>query len=315
MGQYGTYIRKVVDSAVSDTAKNTAINLSAVAGPLVNSVKTAAEPMCVDRFGYLPITVFAYAGLLTKGVLGLFKYPAAMACADLPSTIALCNNLTTVMNAHAADAVIHKLIDTTYFSTTLTPAAPVVDLASLLVQVNLLITDYTGHKADENAGTPTFHVVQDTAGATAQTLTSTTPVTTLAGAITMLKDMLIKYNLHDIDIVAHHYGYYHPAGKVLLASMNLENGDQPGSEYVVDVDNKVVKAVAPYTGVADLGIADLVPGDKVEIEVMVAATDGGTPSGTYQPFFCWHNRGETENIMPTVVNRTPVKAAVNDPFA
>ena len=312
---YGTYIRKVVDSGSSDTALNTAINLSAVAGVLANTVKTAQEPMCVDRFGYIPTTVFAYAGILTQGALGLFKYPAAFAAVDLASSIALCNSLTTVLKAHAADAVIHKAVDATNFTAVLTPPTVVTDLASLMIQVNLLQTAYAAHAVDENGGTPTYHVVQDTAGSTAQALANSTPVSTLAGTMAKLLDMVLKYNLHDVDIVAHHFGYYHPAGKVLLATMNLVNGDQPCTEYVVDVENVVLAATAPATGLGPLGIADLVPGDKVAIEVTVAATDGSTPSGTYQPFFCWHNRAETESIMSNVVNRTVIPAPSNDSMA
>jgi len=315
MGQYGTYDRIVVDGANSDVGQGgaAAVNLSAVLGVLPLSVKTAKEPMCVDRLGFNPVT--AFVSLTTNAQLGLYKYPRGLICVDLPSAIDMYNSLLVAMRAHAADATMHgpvKVPDTTNFPGTM---AAVVqgDLAGLLVGVNLLQTAYAAHEADaELESAWVFHIAEEGESG-ALILANATPVTTLAGAIAKLNDMLTKYNLHDQSIVSHTVGNLHWAYKVLLASITLTNGDKVGFEYVCDVDNKLVKAVAPYTGVSDKGVADIEPGDQVAIEVLSLAA--GSVSGTYQPFFCWHSRAESEDVMPYLVNRTPEKAAVNDAFA
>jgi hypothetical protein len=309
MGQYGTYDRYVVDGSNSDVGQGgaAAVNLSAVMGVLSLSVKTAKEPMTVDRLGFNPVT--AFVSLTTNAQLGLYRYPLGLICVDLPSAIDMYNSLLVAMRAHAADATMHTAApDTVNFPGTM---AAVVqgDLAGLLVGVNLLQTAYAAHNTDANLGSAwVFHIAQVN-----HALANSTPSTTLAMAIAKLNDMLTKYNLHDLSAVCHTIGNLHPAYKVLLATITLTNGDAVGFEYVCDVDNKAQKAVAPYTGVKSRGVADLVPGDQVAIEVLVLAA--GSVSGTYQPFFCWHNRAETENVMTHLVNRTPVKAAVNDSFA
>ena len=315
MGGYGTYDRFVVDGSNSDVGQGgaAAVNVSAVLGVLPLSVKTAKEPMTVDRLGYNPVT--AVVSLTTNGQLGLFKYPLGLICMDLASAIDLYNSLLVAMRAHAADATMHgptKVPDTTNFPGTM---AAVVqgDLAGLMVGVNLLQIAYTAHEADaELESAWVFHIAEEGESG-ALILADATPVTTLAGTITKLNDILTKYNLHDQSVVSHTVGNLHWAYKVLLASITLTNGDKVGFEYVCDVDNKAQKAVAPYTGVKSRGVADLVPGDQVAIEILVLAA--GSVSGTFQPFFCWHNRAESENVMARLVNRTPVKAAVNDPFA
>ena len=301
---YGTYDRKVVDGSNSDVGQGgaVAINFSGLAlGVLPLSVKTAREPMTVDRFGFMPVTVFA---ITVPGALGLYKYPQGLICVDLPTAIDLTNALSTAMIAHAADTVVHKLADTANFSTTLTPAAAVTDLATMLVQINLLQTAYAAHNVDAAAGSPTYHVAQDTTHA----LANATAVTTLATAIAKLNDMLTKYNLHDLEVTAHYFGHRYQAYKVLLATIAPATLDAVGFDYVCEVDNLPVKAEFPSQGVALRGVADLMPGDPVAIEVSVLTT--GT--GTFQPFFCWHCRAEAEGDLPYLVNRTPVKTAVSN---
>ncbi len=103
--------------------------------------------------------------------------------------------------------------------------------------------------------------------------------------------------------------YKYPGGdsgsKVALATINLEDGDLAGVEYVVDVDNLVVAAEAPYSGLQPKGKADLDPMDQVAIEITTQAAGGGGIAGDFQPFFCWHNRAESEENTAKVVNRTP----------
>ena len=185
MGEYGTYIRKVVDSSGDDHGQATAINMNAAVSTAAAEalLKTAREPMCVDRVGYMPTTAFAYNGLTVQGVLSIYKYPGGDA-----------------------------------------------------------------------------------------------------------------------------------SKKVLLATIKLVDGALVGTEYVSDIPNTVQAAVSPYAGLADLGIADLAPGDKVAIWISTQATGGTYIAGAFQPFLCWHNRAETENNMPSVVNLTPVQAQVNEPI-
>ena len=93
--------------------------------------------------------------------------------------------------------------------------------------------------------------------------------------------------------------------KVALATINLEDGDLAGYEYVVDVDNLVVAAESPYSGLQPKGKADLDPGDQVAIEITTQAAGGAGIAGDFQPFFCWHNRAESEENTAKLVNRTP----------
>jgi len=303
---YGTYDREIIDFANSDYGQGSAAALSAGLGLVSGMIKTVKEPMTVDRFGYLPAVAFV---LTVPGQFGLYRYPHGMTCVDLATALDLCNNLMTAMIAHAADAVIHKVADTTNFSATLTPSTPVTTLATLMAQINLLITAFTAHISDEStSGANTFHS-SDNTGYGNQRLSPGTPVTTLAGSIAALNDMLAKYNAHDIDVVAHYYGHRYQAYKVLLATIAPANGDAVGFEYICDVDNMPVEAVYPYQGLFIRGVADLVPGDQVAIEVTALTT---STYGTYWPFFAWHNRAEAEADMPQLVNRTPVKASIQD---
>ena len=111
--------------------------------------------------------------------------------------------------------------------------------------------------------------------------------------------------------------YKYPAGnsgnKVALATINLEHGDLAGTQYYVNVDNKVVKATSPATGVAPRAGADFQAGDQVVIEVTTQAA-GGTEVGDYQPFFCFTPRPEPHTMQDLVVDRTPEKTPVNAPY-
>ena len=302
---YGTYDRVKHDRTTGDVALATltAINLNAVAGGLLHSERVV-EPFVVDRFGYHPMAAFVYGTAPTKGYLGLYKYPFGMACYDLPTALWATNNLTEVMNAHAADITMHKVADSVNFPL---PVVPVIDLAGMMVQVNLMQIAYKAHNTDAIAGSPTYHVAQDTTHAPA----ADTAVTTLALTITKLLDLLAKYNLHELELTAHYINNLHPAGKILLATIELVDGAAVGCNYFCDVDNLPVKAAVPYQGVAFQGAADFNPGDVVAIETKVMA-NGGTESGNFQPYFCTHPRAEATQNCPMMVDLTPVKAAVTD---
>lgn len=301
---YGTYDRVKHDANDGDAqlATSTAINLNAIAGALAFAERVV-EPFVVDRFGYHPIAAFVYGSGPTTGYLGLYKYPFGMVCYDLPTALWACNNLTSVLNSHAADLTMHKALDTAFPL----PTTPVIDLAGMMVQVNLMQIAYAAHNTDAIAGSPTYHIAQDTTHA----LANATAVTTLATCITKLLDILTKYNLHDLELTAHTINNLWPAGKILLATIELVDGAAVGWNYFCDVDNLPVKAAVPYQGVAFKGVADFDPGDVVAIETKVMA-NGGTESGNFQPYFCTHPRAEATQNCPMMVDMTPVKTAVTD---
>jgi len=301
---YGTYDKFIGDLSNDDSALATAIILEAAVGAKLT--KTVVDPLSVTRFGFRPTVAFNYDTLTTKGVLGLYKYLQGLVCMDLPTALTMCNLLVRTMNAHAVDDDIHAAIDDVNFPV---DEAPAVNLASLLTKVNLLQTAYAAHNVDANlASAWVFHRAQVN-----HALANATPSTTLALAIAKLNDMVAKYNLHDLSAVTHYYGDRHSAMRIELATINLEEGDQVGVTYYVNVDNKVQKAVGPASGVASLGVADFQPGDQVVIEVKTAAV-GGTEVGDFQPLFWWHPRAEAHYTMDMAVDRTPVKTPVNAPY-
>ena len=303
---YGTYDRRLNDACTGDVALATvtAINLNGVAGTAILT-KRVVEPITVDRFGYHPTTLFTYGTGPTTGYLGLYKYPFGKVCYDLATALWACNNLTAKMNAHAADALMHKTPDVANFPL---PAVPVTDLAGMMVQVNLMQIAYAAHNADTQSGY-VYH-----ASDTTHALAASTAVTTLALTITKLLDILTKFNLHDLELTAHGgtYNNLHGAGKILLATIELVDGAVVGRNYFTDVDNLAVKAlIPPYQGLTFKGVADFDPGDIVAIETKVMA-NGGTETGAFQPYFCDHVRAEETQNCPMAVDLTPVKSAATD---
>lgn len=112
--------------------------------------------------------------------------------------------------------------------------------------------------------------------------------------------------------------YKYPFGvsgsKVALATINLEDGDLAKYTYFCDVDNKVVEATSPATGVASKGIADLEPGDQVVVEISTQAVGGVYIAGDFQPFVCMHRRAESTENLNYAVDRTPAKTPVSSPY-
>ena len=298
---YGTYDRVKHDANDGDTqlATMTPIALTSAAGTAILTERVV-EPFTVDRFGYHPIAAFVYGTAPVLGTLGLYKYPFGMVCYDLPTALWATNNLTSVMNAHAADATVHKTPDVANFPL---PTVPVTDLAGMMVQVNLMQIAYAAHNADVGSGF-VYHYSDS-----AHALAGSSAVTTLALTIAKLLDILAKYAAHDLESTAHATVInLHPAGKILLATINLVSGAVIGWNYFSDVDNLAVKAALPYQGLAFQGIADFNPGDIVAIESKKLAS-GGTQTGSFQPYFCTHPRAEDTQNMPMAVDLTPVKTA------
>jgi hypothetical protein len=294
MGLYGDELH-VIRSQNFDDGAVTPINVSAVASAV--KIATMQLPGAPLYFGFYPTTTFLYGTAPTTGVLALYKYPQGLVCYDLPSTIAMCNSLVNTVIAHAADAVIHKLPDTSATMLAVT-AVPVYDLTTLMAKVNLLQIAYAAHNVDAAAGSPTYHEAQDTT----HTLADATPVTTLAMTITKLNDIVAKYNLHDMEeLLAHNAGHQYQAIKVLLESIDLTQAAPVGKQYQVKVPT--FPAATTVHGKAPAPVANYVAGDQLVVEVYLAAV-GGTKSGAYRPFIAYQNRGENFASQAALVDQT-----------
>ena len=105
------------------------------------------------------------------------------------------------------------------------------------------------------------------------------------------------------------------ADKVLLGTITLKDGDAVGDCPFVDLDNQVVAAVSPYTGLAPYGVCDLEAGDQVVIEITTQGVGDAYILGEFQPFFCYHPRAEAEDNQPRMINRTAEKTAVTSNIA
>jgi hypothetical protein len=113
--------------------------------------------------------------------------------------------------------------------------------------------------------------------------------------------------------------YKYPGGvagsKVALATINLEDGDVAGIQYVCDPDNQPVGATAPYAGLDRRGKCDLDPGDQVAVWISTQAVGDTYILGDFQPFLYLFPRAESEGNEDYLVNRTPAKTAVDDNVA
>lgn len=116
-------------------------------------------------------------------------------------------------------------------------------------------------------------------------------------------------------LTCYRYPKANSTDKVSLGTINLENGDAANKVYFVNVDNAPTAAVTPYKGVARLGKADFEPGDQVVVAISTAATGGANIAGDFQPWFAFHPRAEAVQNQDNTVDRTPTKAAVDNPLA
>ena len=283
----------VIEAANSDSGTMTAINLTASLGD-VALIKTMPLPGVAMQVGFRVVTAFTLGTGPTPGVLELFRYPYGLVANDLPSAIAMYNWLTLTMNAHAADLTMHAAVDTD-FSATLSPTTPAIGLTDLMVGLNLLQTAYTAHNTDSQQGSPTFHVATGANHA----LADTTPVSTLATSIAKLNDMVAKYNLHDLGLTMHYVANLHPAVKVSLGTLLMDNGYPVGKIYKDTVNNKVPDTVPAAPGIAHYNVGDAMVVQCTKIAV------GGTKAGTLQPFIVYSNRGENKDNQPQLVDMTP----------
>jgi hypothetical protein len=101
------------------------------------------------------------------------------------------------------------------------------------------------------------------------------------------------------------------ANKVALATINLEDGDLAGKQYVCDPDNLPVAATSPYAGLDERGVCDLNPGDQVAVWITTQAVGTSYIAGDFQPFVYLFPRAEGEGNEDYLVNRTPTKTAVS----
>lgn len=107
--------------------------------------------------------------------------------------------------------------------------------------------------------------------------------------------------------------YKYPAGvaanKVALGTITLKDGDAVALVPFVDLDNQVVAAVSPYTGITPYGVCDHQAGDQTVIEITTQGVGDTYILGEFQPFFCFHPRAEEHLNDPRMVDRTPAKTA------
>jgi hypothetical protein len=71
---YGSYERLVVDAAVANTARPTAINLNASAANIYET-QPFMEPATISRFGVQVTTAFSLLGATANAVLKLYRVP------------------------------------------------------------------------------------------------------------------------------------------------------------------------------------------------------------------------------------------------
>lgn len=107
------------------------------------------------------------------------------------------------------------------------------------------------------------------------------------------------------------------ANKVALGDLTVPAaGLAANSVAFVDVENKPVKAQAPYTGLAGYGTADLLPGDVVGVEISQTGTGGANLTGTFYPWVGLVQKAEVVGNENLRVNLTPaVTSSATDRIA
>jgi hypothetical protein len=90
------------------------------------------------------------------------------------------------------------------------------------------------------------------------------------------------------------------ANKVALQTLTLEDAIAAKKVVITDVPNVVTNEVPTNPGKAHFNI-----GDSIVVEITTQATGGTYIAGAFQPFIHYHNRGDSYNAQPQVVNQTP----------
>ncbi|CAO0823786.1 hypothetical protein DFAR_3900012 [Desulfarculales bacterium] len=160
------------------------------------------------------------------------------------------------------------------------------------------------NRANSDAERATAIALEASTGAI---LTKTMEVPGMAMAFGFIPTVLFNYDTQTVKGVLKLYKY--PLGvegnKVLLGTINLEDGDLVGKFYKCRISSKV-----PYTSPIAAPGAKYNAGDQLVIVVATAATGGGYIAGDFQPVVLFSNRGEADNNQAMVVDRTPAVVGV-----
>jgi hypothetical protein len=129
----------------------------------------------------------------------------------------------------------------------------------------------------------------------------------------------VAFDYHTLTTTGVLTCYKYPAGnsanKVALGTIDLTDADAAYDIPFVDLDNKPVAAVSPYTGVVGYGTCDLQGGDQVVIEITTQSVGDSYILGDFQPWFAGHPRAEEALNTPRLIDRTPAKTAVTSNIA
>jgi hypothetical protein len=138
-------------------------------------------------------------------------------------------------------------------------------------------------------------------------LTKTMEVPGVAMAFGFIPTVLFDYATQTVKGVLKLYKY--PGGvegsKVLLGTINLEDGDLAGTFYKCKISTKV-----PYTSPIAAPAAKYEIGDQLVIVIATQAAGGGYIAGDFQPVLLFSNRGEADANQDFVVDRTPAVVGV-----
>ena len=158
-------------------------------------------------------------------------------------------DFTAHINNYGASTGEHKALHTAG----LPVVAPCGLLATILALTNDLTAKYALHNVDAKAGSPTYHIAQDSAA----DLTAETTVTTMAGALTRLNDIKAKFNTHSAKSTAHRVGVATPITSADVSygtaadviDYNIQSGDQVFGAMLDDgTGNVTVTSFAAVNG-------------------------------------------------------------------
>ena len=123
-----------------------------------------------------------------------------------------------------------------------------------------------------------------------------------AGAFVFKPTVLLNYDTQTAKGVLTLYKYPVAAGtdKVVLGTINLEDGDLAEYEYLSRISDKPAD-----TSPAPSPDADYAAGDLLVVEITTQAEGGGGIAGDFQPFIIVQNRGENTPNQSKLVDRTP----------
>jgi uncharacterized protein YlxP (DUF503 family) len=182
---------------------------------------------------------------------GYFTTTRDMNIAGRTSCYLLANDLKAKINVHIASYGASTGEHKALHSAAVISSPDATTVATLLTLTNELTTKYALHNTDAIAGSPTYHIAQDTTHA----LASAAVQTLLSGCITQLNDIKTKYNLHVAETTAHRVG---GVGATVVADSALGVAIQYDDSRVLAGDAVVFAILndgtGNVTGVSAIGV-------------------------------------------------------------